>query len=294
MTQISPARIKTAKTTHADLIAGDKLYLKRARKALPYLVRQAKSGKTIYYSDLAVLVDIPNPRNLNYVLGAIGNALIDLGKRTKIAIPPIQCLVVNKRDELPGDGIEWFIATTEFSKLNKTQKQNVVAVQLTKIYTFQHWDWVLEQLNLNPIKTDLSSVTQTVKNRNGGGESIQHKKFKEYILKNPKAIGLYSDLIQGQTEYQFPSADAIDVLFVENDLTIGVEVKSIISDTADIYRGIFQCVKYKHLIEAEQIVCDKIPNSRVLLVLQGKFPEELLLIKNILGVEVLDNISIVE
>ena len=294
MKSTSAARIKTAKTSHSDLIAGDKLYLERARITLPYLVRQAKSGKTIYYSDLAILVDIPNPRNLNYVLGAIGNALIDLSKRTKVDIPPIQCLVVNKRDELPGDSIEWFISSTEFSKLNKTQKQNVVAVQLTKINTFQFWDWVLEQLNLEPIKTDLSSVIKTAKSRKGGGESIQHKKFKEFISRNPKAIGLNPDLIQGQIEYQFPSADTVDVLFKENDLTIGIEVKSIISDTADVFRGIFQCVKYKYLIEAEQIVCDKIPNSRVILALQGKFPNELLLVKNILGVEVIDNIAIVE
>ncbi|MFZ4475369.1 MAG: hypothetical protein ACOYPR_09275, partial [Saprospiraceae bacterium] len=65
---------------------------------------------------------------------------------------------------------------------------------------------------------------------------------------------------------------------------------SIISDTADILRGLFQCVKYKHLIEAEQIVLDEIPNSRIILALQGVLPDELVLVKNLLGIEVIENV----
>ena len=80
-------------------------------------------------------------------------------------------------------------------------------------------------------------------------------------------------------------------LFVDNDLKIGVEVKSSISNTADILRGLFQCVKYKYLIEAEQTVDDEFPNSRIILALQGHFPDELNLVRNLLGVEIVDNIK---
>jgi hypothetical protein len=121
------AKRQTAKIANSDIMSGNKLYLERARLTLPYLVRQAKAGQTIYYSNLATEILIPNPRNLNYVLGAIGRALIDLSKRTKTKIPPIQCLVINKRQELPGEGIGWFLSSNDFGKLNKTQKQDVVA-----------------------------------------------------------------------------------------------------------------------------------------------------------------------
>ncbi|GAA3773215.1 MULTISPECIES: hypothetical protein [Flavobacterium] len=47
------AKNETFYTSYADLISGDKLFLKRARTALPYLVRQERAGKPIYYSDLA-------------------------------------------------------------------------------------------------------------------------------------------------------------------------------------------------------------------------------------------------
>lgn len=286
------AKRQTAKIANANLLSGDKLYLDRARKVLPYLVRQAKAGQTIYYSDLAKEVDIPNPRNLNYVLGSVGNALIALGEETKTDIPPIQCVVINKRQELPGEGIGWFISPTDFAKLNKTQKQKIVAAQLARIYTFQYWDWVLEELNLKPLKTNLKDELDKAKGYKGGGESEQHRKFKEFIAKNPALLGLNDNVGKGQTEYALPSADTVDILFKNNEQKIGVEVKSSISDTADILRGLFQCVKYKHLIEAEQIVNDHQPNSRVILALQGHLPKQLTLVKNLLGIEVIDNIQI--
>ena len=51
----------------AGLISGEKLYQIRARKALPLLVRQARSEQTIFYSDLAAELKIPNPRNLGLI-----------------------------------------------------------------------------------------------------------------------------------------------------------------------------------------------------------------------------------
>jgi hypothetical protein len=285
------AKRQTAKIANANLLNGNKLYLDRARKVLPYLVRQAKAGQTIYYSDLAKEVDIPNPRNLNYVLGSIGNALIELGEQTKTDIPPIQCVVINRRDELPGEGIGWFISPTDFAKLSKTQKQKVVAAQLARIYIFQYWDWVLEELNLEPVQTNLKEELDKAKGYKGGGESEQHRKFKEFIASNPALLGLKNDIAIGQVEYTLPSADTVDILFKDKEQKIGVEVKSIISDTADILRGLFQCVKYKHLIEAEQTVNDLQPNSKVILALQGQLPKQLALVKNLLGIEVIDNIQ---
>jgi len=171
---------KTELVSNADLLAGDKLYLTRARKVLPYLVRQAKAGQTIYYSDLASFVGVPNPRNLNYVLGSIGSALVALRRQTGTDIPPIQCLVINKRQHLPGEGIGWFIAKKHFANLSNTQKQKIVAAQLARVFTFQDWDWVLAELDLKPVKTNLETELEKVKGCIGGGESEQHKTFKEY------------------------------------------------------------------------------------------------------------------
>jgi hypothetical protein len=151
----------------------------------------------------------------------------------------------------------------------------------------------LHQLQLEPIKIDIKQEVEKAKQiRGGGGESPFHRDFKNFIANNPSVIGLSNKIGKGQIEYVLPSADAIDIVFEDNNTKIGIEVKSKISDTADILRGLFQYIKYKHLIEAEQIVNNKKPDSRVILVLEGQLPKELISVKNILGIEVLDEIKI--
>lgn len=272
----------------SDSFDGDKLYQQRARKALPYLVRQALVGKTIFYSDLAEELSMPNPRNLNYVLGCIGTALIELSKQTDEDIPPIQCLVVNKETELPGEGIGWFISKEEFRKLSKKQKKVIVDSQLAKIYSYQDWLWVLDELEIeHPIFPKISEPTQSKK---GSGESQGHKQLKEYIANNPTVIGLTESWPKGEVEYSLPSGDSVDVMFQWRKQLVAVEVKSSISDTPDINRGLFQCVKYQSVSEAMLGVQGKPQNVQTYLVLESEFPKSLIPTKNMLGIKVLDNI----
>lgn len=264
---------------------GDKLYQQRARKALPYLVRQAIIGETIFYSDLAEELQMPNARNLNYVLGCIGSTLIELSEE----IPPIQCLVVNKATELPGEGIGWFISAKEFKKLSKKQKSALVDSQLAKIYAYKDWLWVLNELELEPPKfTDLKKLTTTKK---GGGESESHKQLKNYIANNPTVIGLSKKWPSGEVEFRLPSGDSVDVMFSYRKRLVAVEVKSKISEISDINRGLFQCVKYQSVSEAMLGVQGEPQNVQTLLVLESKFPKELIPVKNMLGVKVLAGIS---
>lgn len=287
------AKINTSVIAEYDLLEGDKLYQKRARLTLPLLVRQAKARQTIYYSELAAELNFPNPRSFNYILGAIGKAIRDLSKLYNIEIPPIQCIVINKSNNLPGEGVGWFINTTNFSKLHNAQQKVVVDAELAKIYTYNDWDWVLYELGVTPLTEDLNIELEKAKSILGGGESEDHKRFKEWISKNPQVLNLKRTLPNGQLEYKLPSGDSIDVLFSDKNLKIGVEVKSKISKEADILRGLFQCVKYKTILEAEQIIQNKIPNSYVILALEGKLPNKFNSVKNLLGIEVIDEIPLI-
>ncbi|RZM13892.1 MAG: hypothetical protein EOO88_44425 [Pedobacter sp.] len=287
------ARTPTAKQTNSVLLQGNKLYQQRARLTLPYLVRQAKAGKPIYYSVLAEELGMPNARNLNYPLGTIGNALSTLSKQLAASIPPIQCVVVNKTTNLPGEGIGWFITKKDYSQLSKVEKKRIVDLALVEIYNYPHWDWVLEELALAPVPALTEEDLTGAGTMGGGGESESHRKFKEFIALNPHVVGL-DGLNDGKMEVILPSADKLDVLFLDGKVKIGIEVKSILSGRLDIIRGMFQCVKYKHLIEAEQKVKNEYPKSRVILALQGPLPPDLLSVKNVLGVEVVDNIEIIQ
>ncbi len=271
---------------------GKKLYQKRAQSAFPILVRQAEAGSPIFYSDLADELEMPNPRNLNYVLGSIGQTMKNLSKKWKVEIPPIQCLVINKNTGLPGEGIGWFLTSKDdFHKLSREQKRRIVEAELQKIFSFPRWNEVLEVLNLTPVKSDYSiKLSRTSNLGGGGGESDQHKRLKQFISEHPALFNLPSKL-QGNIEYPLPSGDVVDVFFENSGEYLCIEAKSAISQETDIIRGIFQCIKYRAVINAVLVSKGLPQNGRAILALEGPFPKSLLPLKNMLSVEVIDNIK---
>jgi hypothetical protein len=276
----------------ASPIDGDKLYQERARAALPLLVRQAAASKPIFYSALAEELGMPNPRNLNYVLGSIGQAMIRLSKKWKTKIPPIQCLVVNKATGLPGEGIGWFLITKDdFGKLPLRRRREIVQAELQHIYAYPHWDEVLEELELDPTETDFTNEVTKATSGFGGGESIAHKRLKEYVANNPHVIGLPKSTPAGSTEYGLPSGDFLDVSFKYKNSWIAVEVKSKVSGQADIVRGIFQCVKYQAVLDAVLLSQSKNQDANTILVLESKLPAHLRPLCNLLGIEVIDGVN---
>jgi hypothetical protein len=276
----------------ASLLTGNKLYQERARLTLPFLVKQSQIGKTILYSDLAHLIDIKNPRSFNYILGYIGEAIQKLEEIHKIEIPKIQCIVIDKKDGLPGAGVGWYLPKKEeFHKLNKEQKRNFLDRQLFEIYTYRNWNWVLERFGLKPIDVLITQEIKEIKNGGfGGGESVEHKIFKEFIATNPKTIGINNAIVRTTVEYKLASADEVDVLFNLGDKLVGVEVKTILSNDIDILRGIFQCVKYKAVLRAEQLVSENI-DIDCILVIQTKLTEKQRNVAFILKVDVVEYLT---
>lgn len=275
----------------ASPLTGNKLYQERARVALPLLVRQAAAAKPIFYSALAEELGMPNPRNLNYVLGCIGQAMVRLSKQWKDRIPPIQCLVVNKATGLPGEGIGWFLISKEdFGKLPLRRRREIVQAELQHIYAYPYWNEVLSELELEPVSTDFTTQIAAASGRRGGGESPAHRRLKDFVAKNPTAIGLSKTMSAGEPEYRLPSGDCLDVLFQSRKSWVAVEVKSHISDDADLVRGVFQCVKYQAVLDAVLLSESMAVDARAILVLEAKLPESLKPLCNLLGVEVVDRV----
>jgi len=280
-------------STSVSPVSGDKLYQERARAALPLLVRQAQAAKPIFYSALAHELGIPNPRNLNYVLGSIGQAMEGLSKQWKEKVPPIQCLVVNKATGLPGEGIGWFLVKQEeYAKLPLRRKREIVQAELQHVYAYQYWDAVLKELGLAPEETDFTNKIEAAAHALGrGGEGPEHKLLKEFVSRNPSLVGLPNAAGIGKTEDPLPSGDVLDVSFRSRKLWVAVEVKSRISSEADITRGIFQCVKYQAILDAVLLSESKDQNARTVLVLESKLPSSLVALSNLLSVEVVDEVD---
>lgn len=290
MTQgIAPTRSVDLITAEvADEIWGEKLYQQRARKALPILVRQAFARKRIYYSDLSKEVGFSNPRNCNYILGCIGKTLKLLSSKNDIEIPAIQCLAINQNSKMPSDGVGWFISKQDFKGLSRKQKEDLIDKKCAEIYSFPHWMDVLEQLGLEgPPKPPVILPNGTPM----GGEGEDHKRLKDFVARNPQIVGLPKSCQAGVKELPLPSGDFVDVGFLWRRRHVLVEVKPEGSSAGEILRGMYQCIKYESVKEAELAVAVEPIDVRTILVLGGRLPSELIALKNTLGIEVLDNIK---
>jgi len=287
----------------AKYLAGDKLYQERARAALSLLVRQASQSATVFYSDLAAELGMTNERNLNYVLGYVGEAVESLSKDWNETIPPIQCLVINKRDRMPGEGIGWFITKKEdFRKLPRREQRRLVKLELEKVFAYRDWSSVLQVFGLSPAKADYSQAAARARSAGatresraasfgGGGESPEHRTLKLFVARNPEIVGLPASVGPGKTEEPLQSGDVLDVFFRHGQDSIAVEVKSALSSEADIVRGMFQCVRYRAVLEAQQAAEGLPQSARAILALELKLAPKFQALKNILGVELVDEIK---
>ncbi len=275
--------------------AHGELYQRRALDVLPLLVRQAGAAQTVYYSQLAEEAGIPNARNLNYILGSIGTSLISLGKLWADEVPPIQALVINKADEMPGPGFMDSLANPAIiANVPKRIRKQIVAGLLASVYSYKKWEKVLSHYRLKAVKPlDLAKVVKSAPRLegHGGGESEAHKKFKAWAAANPLALGIKGKVLETLTEYKLPTGDAVDILFKLQRRWIGVEVKSHISNDEDLARGVFQCIKYQALLEAFQKAEARTTDVATLLAVEAKIPDAIRLLANVTGVEALGELS---
>jgi hypothetical protein len=285
---------KSTRKAAKPLDPNGELYQQRAFEALPLLVRQARAGSPIYYSDIARELGVPNPRNMNRVLGSVGNSLLRLQKLWRREIPPLQALVINKYTKLPGHGFAEFAPNAAaFRRAPRRVKRQIVDALLSQVYAFPDWPTVLAHFGAPPLEPpELDEmIPSAVRARFGGaGESTAHRAFKEFVAAHPEAVGLLGRNWTPQIEYCFPSGDAVDVLFTTRRDCVAVEVKSRISAEDDLLRGLFQCVKYQALLDASEAVEQSRRDTRTIYVLEATLPPLLRGIANTLGVTVRENV----
>ena len=268
---------------------GDKLYQQRAREALPILVRQAKAGTPIYYEDLATEMGMPNPRNLNYPLGCIGDALNELSQEWGRDIPHIQAIVRNRQTDLPGPGFDGFLEQQGEKWANAKERRAIIESYWAKIAAYPYWDDVLEALNLEPTATDLAQIIARAA-RGVGGEGPDHLALKNYVSSNPHLAGLKVGDPAGETECGLPSGDCVDVVFYQQRRVHAVEVKPAGASVDDVTRGLFQCVKYRAVMMARAAYEHDDRSITVCLALGGELPATLIPLRNSLGIEVFESI----
>ena len=272
----------------AQPFPGPKLYQERAERALPLLVQQAELRREITYGDLARLLGMAHHRPLNYVLGSIGNTLIELGKTWGDEIPPIQSITVNAGTRLPGKGGKWFVGGDQLIARNSTDQRAIIQDAFKKIFGYPRWPEVLRALKLSAAKEIPAGLTGGSTGFNPrGGESKAHKDFKTWISKNPEKIGLKGQW-DVEIEHLLNSGDRVDVVFTHRSKIVAVEVKSRISPVEDITRGLYQTIKYRAVLEAQEGLSSSPKSIRSILVTERQLSDDNFRIKAALGLEAME------
>lgn len=282
-------------TVQSGFVGGDKLFQLRAARALPILVRQARAQKTIPYSALASELGMKNPRNCNYVLGAIGEEIESLGKNLGWDIPRIECLAVSKHSGVPSEGF-YSILPNSFHTAGPVQRRRILENLAEQVWAFGRWNEVLERLGLKETAIVVGDSSLGGNARDfaygfGGPESEEHRILKRYIAANPWIVGVPPSAKSGIVEYLLESGDEVDVLFAHRTELVGVEVKAARVPEHEVRRGLFQTVKYQALLEAHQRFIGAQLNCRTVLVIGGKLSLALRATANVLGVNVVEGVT---
>jgi hypothetical protein len=219
---------------------------------IPQMVRWAQNGETDKtYLDMIHVLNMSRWSGIGYALGFVEDVMQVLRKESgKHDIPSLNTLCNKTSTRLPSDGLSYVYK--EYKLMSTAAKRIFVKGINQKAVEYEHWDWVLSALGLQPA-TGLTAdewkiLSKPVHGR--GGEGKEHKELKEYIKANPHKLGIHH-VTHSETEHVLPSGDRLDVYFeLKDGKHLAVEVKPSTAPEQDVARGIFQCVKYEATMKA--------------------------------------------
>lgn len=247
-----------------------------ALKMIPVLVRWAQTSwdRTHYYSDLTNAIGLKT-NQIGRMMGEVQTILDkyfeSIGSKEKITL---NALVVNKGTNLPSDGFDF--VNSNYSKLSPDSKRGEVMKLNRVAHEYKHWNEMLLALNLKPARifSDYDIHNLKAGSYGSGGEGEEHKAIKKFIMEHPSTVNKTWKVIQSSTEELLPSGDRLDVFFVLKDGDhIAIEVKPSTSPDSDITRGLFQCIKYKVVMDAARALDNGQYENEAMLVIAGKMSE---------------------
>lgn len=267
----------------------------KAREVLPWLVKYAEQRETVTYGVLGKAVGVNPHTQLKHILGIIGSGLAKSDRE----IPMIQLIVINQKGVVGDEGLGWIVPKDKIPALSLKEKRRLGKGEQQRVFDYHRWGEVLARCHLEPLS--LGAPLETLLKKTaalipppgpGGGEKEDHRILKEYVKAHPNSIDL--EQRPGLTECLLLSGDRMDVFFESPTELVCVEVKGNTSPEDDIRRGIFQCVKYRAVLEAQQICRNdgKQPVIRVYLVLASDLSEKLGRLAAILKIPVKPNVAV--
>ncbi|MGE8228635.1 hypothetical protein [Stenotrophomonas hibiscicola] len=253
---------------------------------LPILIRRAKEGRPIFYRELADQLEQefghePKARKTVYgpAVGAVGLAIEQLGLLPEWRgkrIPPINTIVVSKSTGYPSTGadeIAHYFFEDNGAGMAADRKAYLDAA-MNAVYHFDKWDQIAAALGvarLEPASGELEADQGDVvplPNVHAGGatESAEHQDLKRWVREHPEELADFGIFQPGRNEAVLSSGDRLDVLFENGKQRLAVEVKTSKCSEDELMRGVYQCVKYRAILRAEQLATRRVPNGDAVLI----------------------------
>ncbi|WDL17324.1 MULTISPECIES: hypothetical protein [Xanthomonas] len=253
---------------------------------LPILIRRAKEGRPIFYGELAEQLERefghePKARKTVYgpAVGAVGLAIEQLGLLPEWRgerIPPINTIVVSKSTGYPSTGadeIAHYFFEDNGAGMAADRKAYLDAA-MNAVYHFDKWDQIAAALGvarLQPasgeLEADKGDVLPLPKVQAGGApESAEHQALKRWVREHLEELADFGTFEPGRNEAVLSSGDRLDVLFENGKQRLAVEVKTSKCSEDELMRGVYQCVKYRAILRAEQLAIRQVPNGEAVLV----------------------------
>jgi hypothetical protein len=235
---------------------------------LPILIRRAKEGRLITYSELAEEIEreygvapgIGRMTWWGWPVGIVGSMVRDWGLRHGLIIPPINVIVINKGTKEPGIGADHVAAYFKVDGINMRRNRTAYMTAAAEaVYNFgkAKWDMVAAAAGTDilPVrhgKVDDSEPIPLPKIPSKfAPESRAHKTLKVWAAHHPDVFREYGKFSTGENEKVLSSGDRPDAYFFNGKDRLAVEVKASNADDDELKRGVYQCVKYRAVMRAE-------------------------------------------
>ncbi|CAA7625076.1 hypothetical protein [Magnetospirillum sp. UT-4] len=207
--------------------------------------------------------------------------------------PLLNVLLVRQDTDLPGAGAGPFLAHRfRQPKLQKKEAwkkphwREYCETAAREVYAFADWGTVYSKLFGRDLVEDdadaLGAEQDGLVFGRGGGEGARHKALRLWVQANPHIVFPRLDVRRAGTEVVLKSGDRVDVVYFAPDRTVAIEVKSRDSNPLDLERGLYQCLKYRTILEAQDI-CRNHPVAACL-VTEMPLPGDLDILRKRLGV----------
>lgn len=143
------------------------------RQIIPILVEWAKHGKTDKtYGDLIHALGYSRYSGIGEQLGNVEKVLVKLREVTgERDIPTLNALV--QKNGIPSAGFKF--VRSFYNSLTLPEKKSLVAGLNARAVNYTKWNWVLDQLGLQPTKIFTEKELEQLGTHYGGGEGEEHK-----------------------------------------------------------------------------------------------------------------------